>query len=195
MNNIWIVLQQEPLETIYFEDLQRFIIDKHPGAPMYSADRLHMTLFHFGFPSIMYKDIKRSRGNLSYQTFEASLGELMQELHEISNNEIMLSSTGIVELFGSPHDGKVVLRFENTLKLKKKRSPYIEKVYYWMEGLGIKDPETFMENSRNFKHNGENSYKPHVTLGYAPKGFARLIFPEKKIRFTTAYLFNFDKLF
>lgn len=195
MNNIWIVLQQEPLETTYFEDLQHYIKDRYDDTDMYSPEKLHMTLFHFGFPTSMYKDIKKEVKHLSYKAFEVSLAELFNELHSVDSSEILLTSDGIAEHFGSTHEGKVVLRFENSKKLKDKRKPYLDMIYEWMSGLGIHDPVAFMEDTRNFKHNSERVFRPHVTLGYSPKGFEKIAFPKKKIRFSKAGLFNYEKLF
>jgi hypothetical protein len=195
MNNTWIVLQHDPLDTGYLIDIQESIKRDYPDFISYIPDKLHMTLFHFGFPTTIYKDLLRAKRGMSYQTFERLFTRLLNELLEIKCSETLLDSTGSIENFGQGGKSKLVLRFENTAELKEMRLPYLKKIFGWFEDLGIRKPELFMRNTKNFKHNDEGSYKPHITVGFTPKEFNKVILPPKKIKFSKAYLLNIDKLF
>jgi hypothetical protein len=195
MKNTWIVLQHNPLDIEYLEDIQRSIKRAYPDFKRYTPEKFHMTLFHFGFPSTIYKDLTRAKQGMPYEAFERNFTKLVKELNLVKSTETVVSSTGVLENFGPNGKGKLVLRFVNSPELKKKREPYLTIINDWFEHIGIKKPEVFMRSTKNFKHNDEETYKPHVTIGYSPREFKKVNLPEKDERFGKAYLTNFDKLF
>ena len=165
-----VVIQIEPLDKSKIVKLQETISPKFEGFESYNYKDIHMTLFHFGKPQDLYKDIvSNSKQNINYNDFISTFIKLLEQLsYLIGSFEIELNA-GKISLFDYPADTskkfRIVLLFEESKRLKSIRQEFIDKINHWLLTCSIKEYKTFYKNSPNFRYNSLEDFSPHVTLG------------------------------
>lgn len=165
-----VVIQLKPLDNTEIINQQKNIESVIPGFQNYAPEVIHFTLFHFGKPQDLHKEIvKYSGNNLSYEDFYSKFITLLSSLVFINEFDYVSLDCSKVTVFGYPSAVErklaVVLLLENTYKLYCIREKFILVINDWLISLGIEDYAKFYQSSNNFKHNHPDNYAPHVTIG------------------------------
>lgn len=132
------------------------------------ADDLHMTLYHFGKPEALWVEIQEAGSTIPFKEFHAYFIELLAAVEHIIPQPFELKVESLAE-FGAPNDPAIVLKLELPGWLLDCRRTIRQSLTEMLTKCGLQDPAGFMDSSHNLHRELDEHFKPHVSLGRAPK--------------------------
>lgn len=135
---------------------------------------LHLTIFHYGKPKELYKEIHNENPLLEEKTFSKNL------LHLVTSSKFLVEKINIEninpigifqikpsieenKIFGDKKDPVLVLALKESKPLNKIRKDLMDELENFLEECNVKNTASYISRSDNLKFQIE--YKPHITIG------------------------------
>lgn len=135
------------------------------------AEKLHMTVAHFGIPEELYNEFREVNEGLTFNKFLEHFYKLIQKCSEELPSDMGLKAEGL-DIFGTPPHNVAVLKFVKTFETRQSREAINLAIKNFVTDFGVDDADKFISQSTNLKYNPEGAYSPHVTLGYVGENTA-----------------------
>lgn len=135
---------------------------------------LHLTLFHYGKPKDLFKEIIKINTKLKREDFSSCFTNLIISSKEIvsqQNKKVSANILGIskirpmssmLDIFGPGNYRVVVLRLNEPKEIAKTRELLMKEMVVFLNRCGIEKPVEFMKDSENLKW--QVDYNPHVSI-------------------------------
>jgi hypothetical protein len=141
-------------------DYQQRAVAVNPHGRIVNAERLHMTLIHFGILMELYEECKKSNPSLSWNQFETAVKEFVY-----SSQSLMPETIELVPLryaFYGPKKSVLGLELQPDERLRKAHTKALGALKDCLFECGVPTPEHFMLRSPNLRF--AQSFNPHITL-------------------------------
>lgn len=156
------ILNPEPLYA-----LQSKLSTALPEIKLKDRPNLHMTLFHFGLPNVLFEDMRRFNAKLGYEIFYSNFLALLKDTANVIGKPFSLQAMMLAK-FGNPDEPVVVVELESPAWLEQKRQAVRARFEVFFTDCGIKDTDKFEDTVSYLDFQLERSHKPHVSLGKLP---------------------------
>ncbi len=188
---VWIEQKINNIEDIL--NVQRKVSEKQSAFIPYELEKIHLTVFHFGIPTDLYKEFKVFQPELTLDEFLDRLGSMLMNFAELIPDSMESEILGL-DLFGGRVNPKLGLVLERNKLMEEYRNKIIVGLVGFLHELGSANPEEFLQKSRNLRYSLNKKFVPHITLGFWHGGEEyKTIQPDiKKVNLYPSYFVNFN---